>query len=963
MTRATLSSKQLLGVKRYASILAAVWTLCVAPVFAGEAVPALGPAIGSGCEYDYPPFCIVEESGRANGFSVELLRAALQAMNRDVTFRNGHWAEVRGLLERGEIDALPLVGRTTEREATFDFTFPYMLLHGVIVVQEGTTDIHDLSDLRGRRVAVMKGDTTEEFLRQADRGFEIHTTPTFEDALRELSNGSHDAVVIQRLVALRLFQQAGITDLRIVGKLLEGFRQDACFAVTEGNREMLALLNEGLALVIADGTFSRLQRKWFAPLDLPSDRRIVIGVAADFPPYSFLDENGMATGYNVDLTRAITRIMQIDVEVKIGPFGEIRQALENGEIAAAPMFYSEERDKLVDFSSPFSIVHNAIFMRRDTPAIETEDDLRGKDIIVIRGDIMHDYVLKYGLSDNPVLALTESDALRLLASGEHDCALMSQLPGLYWAKKLELSNIVTVGPLLRPSETCYAVTEGNAALRHLLSEGLAALEKTGTHRRIHDKWLGVLVPRGVSLSTVFKYIAFAAVPLLLLLVLFIIWSRTLKRQVTLRTRELSESEERYRAVAEDTSVLICRFLPGGKITYVNEAYCKYFERTAEDLVGQTFLSLIPEADRETVMANISAMTVESPNQSHEHQVIGADGEIRWTSWTNRALFDAQGKAVAYQSIGEDISRRKQAEESLHAVSQLNESIVNSSPIGISIYDFTGNCVAANDASGKVVGATKAQVLQQNYHQIDSWKKSGLYDAALRSMQEKAKKRHEINVKTTFGKDCTLDIHLVPISLENEPHLLIMFDDITERKLSEDKIARFGRIFEDSLNEIYLFDAETLKFTQVNSAAQHNLGYTMEELIELTPLDLKPEFTTESFAKLAAPLRKGENEKIVFETVHKRKDQSLYDVEIHLQLLKYEPKALFAAIISDITERKQTEKELEAHRDHLEKLVEKRTTELKEKVMELERMNDLFVGREFRIKELRDRVKELEESKN
>ena len=699
------------------------------------------------------------------------------------------------------------------------------------------------------------------------------------------------------------------------------------------------------------------------PLELPSGDRIVIGVAVSLPPYSFLDENGQAIGYSVDLTRAIARVMQLNIKVKIGPWGEIRQALETGDIDAAPMYYSVERDKLVDFSSPFSIVHNAIFIHQDTPAIKTEDGLRGKDIIVIRGDIMHDYVLENGLSDNPVLALTESDALRLLASGEHDCALMARIPGLYWAKKLELSNIVTVGPLLYPSEICYAVKEGNTALQHLLSEGLVSLEKTGEYKRIHDKWLGVLVPRGVSMSTVLKYIAFAVVPLLLLLALSIIWSRTLKRQITLRTRELSESEERYRAVAEDTSALICRFLPGGEISYVNEAYCKYFERTAEDLVGQTFLSLIPEADRETVMANISAMTVESPNQSHEHQVIGAGGEIRWTSWTNHALFDAQGKAVAYQSIGEDISRRKQAEEALHAASQLNESIVDSSPIGILIFNSAGNCVVANDSAALAIGATRKQAMEQNYHQINSWKQSGLYDTALDTIQKKLKKHHEINVKTTFGKICTLDIHLVPISVDNESHLLLMIDDITERKLSEDKIARFGRIFEDSLNEIYLFDAKTLKFTQVNSAAQHNLGYTMEELIDLTPLDLKPEFTTESFAKLAAPLRKGENEKIVFETVHKRKDQSLYDVEVHLQLLEHEPKALFAAIISDITERKQAEKELEAHRDHLEKLVENRTIELEEKVTELERMNDLFVGREFRLKELRDRVKELEESKD
>jgi len=136
------------------------------------------------------------------------------------------------------------------------------------------------------------------------------------------------------------------------------------------------------------------------------------------------------------------------------------------------------------------------------------------------------------------------------------------------------------------------------------------------------------------------------------------YAKNLESAVAARTTDLRESEERYRAIAEDTPVLVCRFLPGGEITYVNNAYCRYFEKALEELVGSSFLLRIPEADRETVLANISALTVESPTQSHEHPVIAPDGEICWQRWTNRALFDAEGKAVAYQSIGEDITERK-----------------------------------------------------------------------------------------------------------------------------------------------------------------------------------------------------------------------------------------------------------------------------------------------------------------
>ena len=124
------------------------------------------PVIQAGSEIGYPPYCIVDQQGRADGFSVELMRAALDAMGFDVTFDVGPWEEVKQSLEFGEVDALPLVGRTPEREDIFDFTFPYMTMHGTIVVHEDTHGITDLEDLVGRKVAVMQGDNAQRVCAQ-----------------------------------------------------------------------------------------------------------------------------------------------------------------------------------------------------------------------------------------------------------------------------------------------------------------------------------------------------------------------------------------------------------------------------------------------------------------------------------------------------------------------------------------------------------------------------------------------------------------------------------------------------------------------------------------------------------------------------------------------------------------------------------------------------------------------------
>ena len=163
-------------------------------------------------------------------------------------------------------------------------------------------------------------------------------------------------------------------------------------------------------------------------------------------------------------------------------------------------------------------------------------------------------------------------------------------------------------------------------------------------------------------------------------------------------------------------------------------------------------------------------------------------------------------------------------------------------------------------------------------------------------------------------------------------ILEIFVDLTERRKADDMLARLGRILDDSTNEIYVFDADTLHFVQVNQSCQRNLGYTMVEFKALTPLDMKPEFTKHSFESLLAPLRHGETRALVFETVHKRKDSSLYPVEVRLQLSQTESPPVFVAIVQDITERRQSEERLH-HLAHYDAL-----TDLPNRILLQDRLN-------------------------
>ena len=152
---------------RIASLL-----FCMGLVLAGMPLPGHGsdlPGSPSGerplqsaSELDYPPFAVVLPDGSADGFSVELLKAVVQAMGLKIEFGVEPWHQIKQKLIQGELDVLPLVSYSRERDREFDFSASYMRLHGTVFVRKGDTSIQSEADLKGREVLVMKGDNAHE---------------------------------------------------------------------------------------------------------------------------------------------------------------------------------------------------------------------------------------------------------------------------------------------------------------------------------------------------------------------------------------------------------------------------------------------------------------------------------------------------------------------------------------------------------------------------------------------------------------------------------------------------------------------------------------------------------------------------------------------------------------------------------------------------------------------------------
>lgn len=218
-----------------------------------------------GSEPNYPPYCIVDENGNATGFSVEIFKAAAAAVNLEVEIKPGLWSSIRANLLDEKLDALPIMARTPGREADFDFTLPYISLHGTVFVRKNNNNIRSLNDLYGKEILVMKHDNAEEFVLREKITDKVFSTSTAQEAFLHLADGKHDALMIQHLTGLKVIEELGLTNIEPVSFEVPGFVENYCFAVKEGNTEMLTLLNEGLTLIIANDTYNKIYFNWFGP--------------------------------------------------------------------------------------------------------------------------------------------------------------------------------------------------------------------------------------------------------------------------------------------------------------------------------------------------------------------------------------------------------------------------------------------------------------------------------------------------------------------------------------------------------------------------------------------------------------------------------------------------------------------------------------------------------------------------
>ncbi|MEM8933505.1 MAG: transporter substrate-binding domain-containing protein, partial [Acidobacteriota bacterium] len=282
----------------------------------------------------------------------------------------------------------------------------------------------------------------------------------------------------------------------------------------------------------------------------PARPALIVGIDADVPPYAFRRGRNEADGLVVDLARATAEILEVELHWRFGSPGELRAALEAGEVdvlAQAP--YTEALEERFALTLPHTDIVDGVFVRSSVagPAPDQPFDawLEDQTVVTLPDSPAQEWLGRQVPTATSVTADTIADALRRLAAGEADVALIARRSGVSIENRLGLDQL-RVLPLQIPQHShglSFAVRAEDEKLRDDLDRALVLLTANGRYLDLYDRWQRDPTDH----SALLRFAAWAVTPVLGLLLLSMIWTFALRRTVARRTADLErEMAERRR---------------------------------------------------------------------------------------------------------------------------------------------------------------------------------------------------------------------------------------------------------------------------------------------------------------------------------------------------------------------------------------------------------------------------------
>ena len=269
----------------------------------------------------------------------------------------------------------------------------------------------------------------------------------------------------------------------------------------------------------------------------PQDSVIIYGGGDNYPPYEFINRKGQPDGFHIDLMNSIANVMGIKVEFKLGHWANISQELHaDGSIDLSDMFRIPEREDLYEFANAHAVVAHQVVTREESDEISDLNQLAGSKIFVEKGTAIIEKLNQQNIGITVIPVESEVEALRQLAAGLGNAAIVSQHQAHVLIEKYQLSNLLVSNTVVLPLQLSFVSVKGNLELINQLNTGLEILKRTGEYSRIYSKWFGK-INDNTSLIIYAKWTSFAVI---IITVAGIIWIISLQKLVKRRTDRIKK---------------------------------------------------------------------------------------------------------------------------------------------------------------------------------------------------------------------------------------------------------------------------------------------------------------------------------------------------------------------------------------------------------------------------------------